>query len=101
MPLNDKIISLPSDGARFAWIATLCAGKFCEEPGVWVSEGQWQVSLGRRARWLPEFVRVGLMTKAESGRIAVKNWERWQTDPGVTERVRKHRSALRNGEETV
>ena len=91
LPLNKKVVRLPSDGARFAWIAALCAAKFCEQPGVWESEEQWREAMGKRSRWLEAFVGVGLMVKADTGRLSVKNWEEWQTDPGVTERVRRHR----------
>lgn len=91
LPLNKKVVALPSDGARFAWIAALCAGKFCEQPGVWDSEAQWNEALGRRSRWLEAFVNVGLMTKTDTGRISVKSWEQWQSDPNVTDRVRRHR----------
>lgn len=90
LPLNKKVVALPSDGARFAWIATLCAGKFCESPGRWESEAQWREAMGKRSRWMDEFIRVGLMVK-EGDRICVKNWEEWQTDPTVTERVKRHR----------
>jgi hypothetical protein len=102
LPRNKKIVALPSDGARFAWIAALCAGKFCEQPGVWESEAQWQESLGRRSRWLEAFITSGLMSRTDAGRVQVKNWEEWQSDPGVTDRVRKHRQQKQdgNGDET-
>lgn len=94
MPLHEKVVALPSDAARFGWIATLCAGKFCEKPGTWASEAQFREALGRRSKWLPDFLRVQLLETTEGGAVRVKNWDRWQTDPGVTERVRKHRETV-------
>lgn len=95
LPLNKKVVALPSDGSRFAWIAALCAGKFCEQAGTWESEAQWREAMGKRARWMDEFIRVGLLVKTDGGRVQVKNWEEWQSDPGVTERVRKHRETTK------
>jgi len=90
LPRNKKMVALPSDSARFAWIVALCAGTFCDQPGAWESEAQWKEAMGRRAHWIEDFIRVGLMLKTDAGRVAVKNWEEWQSDP--TARTRKERS---------
>lgn len=84
------MVALPSDGARFAWIVTLCEGKFADPPGHWQNEAHFRASLGQRAKWLPAFVEAGLMDATEGGRVRVKNWEKWQTDP--TAKERKERS---------
>ena len=93
-----KLVALPSDAARFSWIVTLCEGKFTEPPGIWQNEAHFRAALGGRSRWLPAFLEAGLMEQTEGGKIRVKNWEKWQSDPSVTERVRKHR---RNAAETA
>ena len=81
-----RLVALPSDAARFAWIVTLGEGKFTDTPGKWESEAHYRASLGARTRWLEEFVKAGLMERSDSGALSVRAWAKWQTDPTAVKR---------------
>lgn len=81
-----RLVALPSDAARFAWIVVLGEGKFTDTPGKWEGEAHFKASLGARSRWLEDFVGAGLIEKADDGALRVKAWQKWQTDPTAAKR---------------
>ncbi len=52
-PKNPKVMGLPSDAARWAWVVALCEAKQQMTEGEWASEKHLRGVLGRHARHLP------------------------------------------------
>lgn len=90
---DDKVSSLPSDSARFAWIVALGMGKFTDKPGTWQSEAHFKASLHGRARFLEAFVAAGLMGRSSDGALRILKWDKWQSDPTATERKERWKNA--------
>lgn len=98
-PKNAKILSLPSDAARWAWVVALTEGKQQTKPGEWVSESHLRACLGRLARYVPDLIRAGLLDITPGGAVVVHDWNEWQSDqrydPTAAARQQRHRAATR------
>lgn len=81
-----RLVALPSDAARFAWIVVLGEGKFTDTPGRWENEAHFRAAMGARSRWIEDFITAGLLTRADDGTLAVRAWSKWQTDPTAGKR---------------
>lgn len=57
---NEKLTALPSDTARWGFIVALGEAKLLYRQGTF-TPGQWAELMGRYARLLPEYIRVGLI----------------------------------------
>lgn len=78
LPNHAKMAALPNDTARWGWLLTLCEAKEQRKPGTFASERHYRHVLARHGRFLPDYVRAGLMDKAEDGSLAVHDWQRHQ-----------------------
>ena len=90
---DPRVDKLGSDSARWAWLVTLCKGKWQPTPGTWQSEEHLVTALRRRGKYVPLFLEVGLLERGGHGEVRVRKWEKWQTDPTATKRQRDHREA--------
>jgi hypothetical protein len=88
---DPRIVALPSDSARYAWVVTIGRGKHQPTPGTWPSEQHFAASLRRRARFLTDFLTAELMVRLADGSVKVRQWGEWQTDPTATLRQQDHR----------
>lgn len=77
---HPKVVALPSDAARWAWIASLSVAKVQTPEGTFASEPHATECLGRHARHLAALLAAGLLERHEDGRITVHDWPEWQTD---------------------
>lgn len=89
---NGKIVHLPSDSARWAYVVALGAGKFETPIGVFRSGPQMKVAMGRYGRYVKELVSAGLVEVTEIGEYQIHDYMEWQS-VSSTERVRRHREA--------
>lgn len=93
---NEKITALPSDTARYGWIAgVLAEAKRQKRQGVFVNGQQLAEVIGRFARFIPQYLSLRLLELAPGlcadckadfgpvprGAIVVHNWIRKQHDP--------------------
>lgn len=93
---NYKVASLPSDGARFAFVVALTRAKVQEPPGEWANERHCRFTLGRYGRYYPALVDAGLLDVDEDGIVAVHDWESVQREsPKSAERMRRLRERRR------
>lgn len=107
---DDRIADLPSDAARWGYVAGVLAESRLQDPrGVFGSKATFEEAVGRFARHLDQYLAVGLMERSpklcdgcrerfgdlKNGALVVHNWHRKQADPTHAERQRRHR--LKNG----
>lgn len=71
---NPKILDLPSDSARWAWIATLGAAKLERPAGAFTSRRQLAHLLGPYAEHIDALLEAGLLEETEDGRLVVHDW---------------------------
>lgn len=81
-PRHPKVVTLPNDGARWAWIVALCEAKMQSPEGRWVSDEHFRACLGVYGRYAPALYQAGLVDLLPDGRVVVHNWTAWQ-DPRV------------------
>ena len=103
---DEKIAHLPSDAARWAFIAILAAAKEQRPGGSFASKTHLEACVtGSVAKSVPALLKAGLLTQRIDGRIEVASWAKWQVDPTNAERSARHRAAVaqrsRNGQNTV
>jgi hypothetical protein len=89
-PDHPKVVDLPNDAARWAYVVVLCEAKRAVPPGGWASERHFRHCLGRQARYLDDLLAVGLLER-EGDRIVVHDWRDYQTDPTAASRQRRRR----------
>jgi hypothetical protein len=101
---NPKIVDLPSDRARWGWVVLMGAAKLQRPPGRFASDRVVAAVLGEHRRFLPDYLRVGVLEPMESlcdhcaqsippearnlGALAVHDWA---TNQSRTTRWRKSR----------
>lgn len=108
-----RVADLPSDGARWGYVAGVLAESRLQSPrGVFGSRATFEEAVGRFARYLEQYLAVGLMERApklcdrcaaahpdlRQGALVVHNWGPKQSDPTSADRARRRRAA-RNGAE--
>lgn len=98
---SDKLAALPSDTARWGWLVMLGEAKLLRRQGTF-SVGQWAEVMGRYAKYLPDYIRLGLLHRApaycdetrqrtclrgrgpfERGVLVVHDWPRHQREHAV------------------
>lgn len=89
MPWHEKIIALPNDTARFAFVKMLCAAKVRSRSSF--SPGSLREMLGTHARAIPALVAAGLLDE-EDGKFVVHDFEDYQRRALQAERQQRHRS---------
>jgi hypothetical protein len=105
-PQSPKVATLPSDAARWAYAATLCAAKKQVPGGCWVSERHYAECVTASVRrHLLELIGAGLVEIGadlcpeclgqwpgiDPGALVVHDWRRYQIDPTGAERKQRER----------
>ena len=88
MPWNDKIIGLPNDTARFAFVKVLCAAKVRSRSSF--SPQTLREVLGSHAKAIPALVDAHLLDE-EDGRIVVHDFDKYQRLALQAERQQRYR----------
>jgi hypothetical protein len=89
MPWHEKIIALPNDTARFAFVKTLCAAKVRSRSSF--SPESLREMLGTHAKAIPHLVAAGLLDE-ENGKLVVHDFEDYQRKALQAERQQRHRN---------
>ena len=96
MPWHDKIVGLPTDTARFAFVKVLCAAKVRGKSVF--SRGALKEALGSHARALPALVAAGLLDEDEDGnRLTVHDFDDYQRKAGHAEAQDRYRQRVTAG----
>ena len=98
---HPKIVALPSDAARWAFIVTLAEGKAVA--GRWANEKHYRACVGPVAKHLPDLVKAGLVER-DGEAVVIHDWNDYQrNDVTAAERQRRYRDKNRyaNGVHTV
>jgi hypothetical protein len=115
---NAKLASLPSDSARLGYFYLLGDAKLSEPaPGQFASKAVFRDVTGRWARWLDDYIKVGLLELAprlcpkcktawsamppKSGVLVVHDWQEHQYDPRKIERQREYEDRQRAEKEAA
>lgn len=100
MPRHRKLASLPSDAARWAFVASLCEAKTQTPPGEWANEAHFRACVTPSvARHLPALLSEALLEQ-DGDRIRIHDWASYQVDPTGTERSRLSRERNSDATET-
>lgn len=75
---HPKMAALPSDAARWGWIRVLCEAKEQRKPGTFASANHFRFVLARHGRFLPDYIKTGLIDKDDDGTLQVHDWKRHQ-----------------------
>lgn len=108
LPDHEKIIGLPSDSARFGFVVVLCEARRQRPPGRFASRLVLAHLLGRYARWIPAYLRAGLLHEAPAlcercrsrvggisdGTIVVHDWPDHQLRRAAAERQADRRDRM-------
>lgn len=78
LPNHAKMALLPNDAARWGWIVTLCEAKVQRKPGTFASERHFCHVLARHGRFLPDYIKAGLIDQGDDGSLAVHDWQKHQ-----------------------
>ncbi len=78
LPDHPKLLELPNDSARYGWIVTLARAKRQRTPGQFDSERHYRGVLHRYAKYLPNYLAVGLLEQHEDHSLTVHDWRRYQ-----------------------
>ena len=89
MPWHEKIIALPNDTARFAFVKMLCAAKVRSRSAF--SPESLREMLGTHARAIPHLVAAGLLDE-QDGKLIVHDFEDYQRKALQAERQQRHRN---------
>lgn len=96
MPWHDKVVGLPNDTARFAFVKVLCAAKIRGRSTF--SKGALKESLGSHARAIPALVAAGLLEESDGGeRLSVHGFDEYQHRAGHAEAQQRYREKSRPG----
>jgi len=93
MAHDDRVLALPTDKARWAWVCILLGAKSLRPAGQYSSLAQLRSKVGvMAASQVPHLVKVGLITIENGDVFVIPNWKRWQVDPTVGERQARFRA---------
>jgi hypothetical protein len=98
MPWHDKIVGLPNDTARFAFVKVLCAAKIRGRSTFTVESLREQ--LGSHARSIPALIAAGLLDE-KGGVVTVHDFEDYQRRAGHAEVMQRSRERSREGHTEV
>ena len=92
MPWHDKVVGLPNDTARFAFVKALCAAKIRGRSTF--TSASLREQLGSHARAIPSLVTAGLLE--ESGdMVAIHGFDEYQRRAGHAEAQQRYREKSR------
>lgn len=69
---------LPNDSARYGWIVTLSKAKRQRNAGTFASAKHFAHVLGKYGRFVNDYIKAGLLDKAEDGTLAIHDWRKHQ-----------------------
>ena len=96
MPWHDKIVGLPNDTARFAFIKVLCAAKIRGRSAF--SKGALKETLGSHHKAIPALIAAGLLEEQDGGeRLIVHDFEDYQRKSSHAEAQERYRRKSLNG----
>jgi hypothetical protein len=98
MPWHDKIVGLPNDTARFAFVKVLCAAKIRGRSTFTAASLREQ--LGSHARSIPALIAAGLLDE-KGGVVTVHDFEDYQRRAGHAEVMQRSRERSRGGHTEV
>lgn len=99
MPWHDKIVGLPNDTARFAFVKVLCAAKI-RGRSTFTTESLRE-QLGSHARAIPALVAAGLLETPGDGTVTVHDFDEYQRRAGHAEVMQRSRARSREGHTEV
>jgi hypothetical protein len=102
---DPKIIALPDDTTRYAFLVIIGEGKYVRSGGMFESRQHLEACLPTQYHSaIDALIACGLLAK-RGKRIAIKAWRDWQVDPTSTERSKRARARVQqrddNGTATV
>jgi hypothetical protein len=91
---DPKMLALPSDTSRYAFLMLIGEAKYLRSGGVFETRLHLEACLPA-AYWpaVDELIEAGLLVKRGKKKIAIRSWKQWQVDPTSAERSRRARSA--------
>lgn len=92
MPWHDKVVGLPNDTARFAYLKVLCAAKIRGRSTFTLASLREQ--MGSHARSIPALVDAGLL-ESDGARVTVHDFEDYQRKASHAESQARHREVTR------
>jgi hypothetical protein len=98
MPWHDKVVGLPNDTARFAFVKALCAAKIRGRSTFTAASLREQ--LGSHARSLPALVSAGLIDE-DGDMLTIHDFDDYQRRAGHAEVMQRSRSRSRGGHTEV
>ena len=78
LPDHPKMAALQNDNARYGWLVVLCKAKQQRKAGTFANANHFRHVMGRHARFLEGYRKVGLLDIDETGTIHVHDWQRHQ-----------------------
>jgi hypothetical protein len=94
MPWHDKVVGLPNDTARFAFVKVLCAAKIRGRSTFTAASLREQ--LGSHARALPALVAAGLLDE-KGDMLSVHGFDEYQRKAGHAEAQQRYREKSTGG----
>ena len=94
MPWHDKVVGLPNDTARFAFVKVLCAAKVRGKSTF--TPASLKESLGSHSRAIPALIAAGLLDQ-EDGLLIVHDFDDYQRRAGHAEAQQRYRSRSTGG----
>lgn len=89
---HPKWLGLRNDAARCGWVLTLLEAKRQRRAGQFASEVHYRGVLHRYAKYLSDYLTVGLLERHEDGSLYVHDWPEYQRDPAGRQAL--HRDKL-------
>jgi hypothetical protein len=97
MAHDEKVLALPTDKARWAWVCILLGAKSLRPAGQYSSMAQLRAKVGTMAgSQVPHLLKTGLLVADIDGVLVIPGWNRWQIDPTANDRQQRHRARLGN-----
>ena len=94
MPWHDKVVGLPNDTARFAFVKVLCAAKIRGRSTFTAASLREQ--LGSHARAIPALVTAGLLDE-NGDMLSVHGFDEYQRKAGHAEAQQRYRQKSTDG----
>ena len=75
---HPKMAQLPNDSARYGWLVSLIEAKTQRPPGAFASARHYKEVVGRFGRYLPDYIKAGLMDQNADGTLVIHDWRKHQ-----------------------
>lgn len=98
---DPKILKLPNDTARFAFLMIIGEAKYVRSGGMFDDRQHLEACLPTQYHdSIDALIDAGLLVR-RGKKIAIKAWSQWQVDPTSAERSRRARQRVNNGTTTA